>query len=266
MSKNVDAAESTKPDDDLELLNLTENEKVFNIGKNTRSALQKEESKVIFGVPKPGKKRKFMEVSKHYVAHRSSRNDLAKDANSSIPQSSELRGWRNSSKNDNTKEKLGADSKPKTKFGKLQGALGRVIPPRNPSVSNTKMTKDSSNHLKNASESENQAEKAPSTTDGATQVPIVFSSLPTSTDTIRTKRTLTSRASKGKLALAGDKLRKCEKALIDKPTKSTSESDVHEPRRSNRRIQPTSRVCYVSVTDNYVLIFFLPVNSFLQTL
>ncbi|XP_058778194.1 uncharacterized protein LOC131652367 isoform X2 [Vicia villosa] len=242
MSKNVDAAESTKPDD-LELLNLTENEKVFNIGKSTRSTIQKEESKVIFGVPKPGKKRKFMEVSKHYVAHGSSRSDSAKDANSSIPQGSELRGWRNSSKND-TKEKLGADSKPKTKIGKPQGALGRVIPPRNPSVSNTKMTKDSSNHLKNASESENQAERAASITDGATQVPIVFSSLPTSTDTIRTKRTLTSRASKGKLALAGDKLRKCggEKALIDKPTKSTSESDVHEPRRSNRRIQPTSRL------------------------
>ncbi|CAK8539492.1 unnamed protein product [Lathyrus sativus] len=242
MSKKVDVAESTNPDD-LELLNLTENEKVFDIGKNTRSALQKEESKVIFGVPKPGKKRKFMEVSKHYVAHGSSRNDSAKDANSSIPQGSELRGWRNSSKND-TKEKFGADSKPKTKFGKPQGALGRVIPPRNPSVSNTKMAKDSSNHLKNASESEGQVERAPSTTDGATQVPIVFSSLPTSTDTLRTKRTLTSRASKGKLALAGDKLRKGggEKASIDKPTKSTSESDVHEPRRSNRRIQPTSRL------------------------
>ncbi|XP_050907061.1 uncharacterized protein LOC127120606 isoform X4 [Lathyrus oleraceus] len=242
MSKNVDVAESTNPDD-LELLNLTENEKIFNIGKNTRSAFQKEESKVTFGVPKPGKKRKFMEVSKHYVAHGSSRNDSAKDANSSIPQGSELRGWRNSSKSD-TKEKLGADSKPKTKFGKPQGALGRVIPPRNPSASNTKLTKDSSNHLKGASQSESQAERAPSTTDGATQVPIVFSSLPTSTDTLRTKRTLTSRANKGKLALAGDKLRKGggEKASIDKPTKSTSESDVHEPRRSNRRIQPTSRL------------------------
>lgn len=53
MSKNIGDAESANPDD-LELLNLTENEKVFNIGKNTRSTLQKEESKVIFGVPKPG--------------------------------------------------------------------------------------------------------------------------------------------------------------------------------------------------------------------
>ncbi|CAI8589138.1 unnamed protein product [Vicia faba] len=238
MSKNIEAAESANPDD-LELLNLTENEKVFNIGKNTRSALQKEGSKVIFGVPKPGKKRKFMEVSKHYNAHGS----RVKDANSSMPQGSELRGWRNSSKND-TKEKLGADSKPKTKFGKPQGVLGRVIPPRNPSVSSTKMTKDSSNHIKNASQSDSQAERAPSTTEVATQVPIVFSSLPTSTDTLRTKRTLTSRASKGKLALAGDKLRKGggEKTSIDKPLKSTSESDVHEPRRSNRRIQPTSRL------------------------
>ncbi|MCI09952.1 serine-rich adhesin for platelets-like [Trifolium medium] len=213
-----------------------------------RSGLQKEGSRVIFGVPKPGKKRKFMDVSKHYVAHGSSKandkNDSGKIANFSMPQGSELRGWRNSSKND-TKEKLGADSKPKTKFGKPQGVLGRVNPPRNTSVSNTETAKDSSNHFKNASQSESQAERASNTTtDGVTQVPIVFSSLATSTDTRPTKRTFTSRASKGKLAPAS-KLRKGGggKALNDKPTKSTSESDVLEPRRSNRRIQPTSRDC-----------------------
>ncbi|GAU29323.1 hypothetical protein TSUD_226940 [Trifolium subterraneum] len=258
MSKNIDVAESANPDE-MNLLNLTENEKVFNIGKSStneskqdaqrmvRSGLQKEGPRVIFGVPKPGKKRKFMDVSKHYVAHGSSKandkNDSSKIANFSMPQGSELRGWRNSSKND-TKEKLGADSKPKIKFGKPQGVLGRVNPPRNTSVSNTETAKDSSNHFKNASQSESQAERAPdTTTDEATQVPIVFSSLATSTDTRPTKRTFTSRASKGKLAPAS-KLRKGGggKALNDKPTKSSSESDVLEPRRSNRRIQPTSRL------------------------
>ncbi|XP_012574498.1 protein SWOLLEN 1-like isoform X3 [Cicer arietinum] len=268
--KSMDAVESENPDQ-MNLLNLTENEKVFNIGKSSkneskqdarrmvRTGLQKEGSRVIFGIPKPGKKRKFMEVSKHYDAHGSSKandkNDSTKIANSLIPQGSGLRGWRNSSKND-TKEKSGsgADSKPKTKYGKPQGVLGRVNPPRNTSVSNasslttdltshTDMTKDSSNHFKNASQSEIQVEKSSyTTTDGTTQVPMVFSSQATSSDTLPSKRTFTSRASKGKLAPAGDKLRKGGggKVLNDKPTPSTS--DVVEPRRSNRRIQPTSRL------------------------
>ncbi|RDX90454.1 hypothetical protein CR513_27676, partial [Mucuna pruriens] len=236
MSKGIDAVESAKP----ELLNLTENDKEFNIGKSSKNANkldghrmvrngpQKEGSKVIFGVPKPGKKRKFMEVSKHYVAHESSkindRSDSVKLANFLMPQSSGPRGWKNSSKID-AKEKHGADSKPKT--------------------SHTERIKDSSNHLKNASQSESsKVERAShsATADGATEGPILFSSLATSVDAHPTKRASTSRASKGKLAPARDKLGKgeMEKALNDNPTKSAS--DVVEPRRSNRRIQPTSRL------------------------
>lgn len=268
LPKTLDTApaESAKPDE-MKLLNLTEHEKVFDIGKSSkneskqdshrlvRTGLQKEGSRVIFGIPKPGKKRKFMEVSKHYVGHGSSktvdRNDSVKSANFLMPQGSGSRGWRTGSKND-TKEKFVADSKPKT--GKPPGLLGgRVVSSKNVSVSGSlslatdlaghrAMTKDSSNHSKNASQCESQAGKAPTTasTDGGP----MFSSLATSTDTLRTKRTFTSRASKGKLAPASDKLGKGEgeKALNDKPTKSTS--DVSEPRRSNRRIQPTSRVCF----------------------
>ncbi|XP_027361724.1 uncharacterized protein LOC113869548 [Abrus precatorius] len=259
MSKGIDAVESANPDE-MRLLNLTENEKVFNIGKSSknenkqdahrmvRTGLQKEGSGVIFGVPKPGKKRKFMEVSKHYVAHESSRNDSVKLANFLMPQGSGSRGWKNSSKND-TRQKLGADSKPKTKSGKPQSG-GRVIPPKDISLSNafsltndqtghTERIKDSSNHFKNASQSESQVEREPySSTDGATQGPMLFSSLATSSDAIPTKRTSTSRASKGKLAPASDKSGKgeAEKVL------AKSASDVIEPRRSNRRIQPTSRL------------------------
>ena len=88
----------------LRLLDLTENDRVFNIGKYSknenksdahrmvRTGLQKEGSRVIFGVPKPGKKRKFMEVSKHYVAHENSkigdRNDSVKLTNFLMPPSS----------------------------------------------------------------------------------------------------------------------------------------------------------------------------------
>ncbi|RYR58695.1 hypothetical protein Ahy_A05g024579 isoform B [Arachis hypogaea] len=266
MSKNIDATESSNSDG-LRLLNLTENEKVFNIGNSSknenkldthrtaRTGLQKEGSKVIFGVPKPGKKRKFMEVSKHYVAQESKisdKNDSVKLANFLMPpQSSGPRGWKNSSKND-TRERLGADSKPKTsRSGRPHSAFGRAIPPKdNPSSASslssdlpghTERIKDST-HFKNASQGENQLEKAPYTTDGATQGPILFSSLATSTDAVPAKKTSTSRASKGKLAPAGGKLGKgeTEKPSND-PIKSTSDA-IEQPRRSNRRIQPTSRL------------------------
>src|SRR4051812_3278738 len=77
--KGTYASESANPSE-LRLLNLNEDHKVFNVGKNikneknsdahrlARSGLQKEGPKVIFGVPKQGRKKKFMEVSKHYVA------------------------------------------------------------------------------------------------------------------------------------------------------------------------------------------------------
>jgi len=110
---------------------------------------------------------------------------------------------------------------------------------------NTERIKDYSNHLKNASQSENKVERAPhSATDGATQAPILFSSLVTSVDALPAKRASSSRASKGKLAPARDKMGKVDsdKALNDNPIKSAS--DAVEPRRSNRRIQPTSRVSF----------------------
>lgn len=261
MLKSIDDVELVNPDE-LRLLDLTENEKVFNIGKNSkneikgdahrmvRTGLQKEGSKVIFGVPKPGKKRKFMEVSKHYVADRNNKvndgNDSVKLANFLMPQSSGFRGWKNSSKND-TKEKRGVNPKPKTVKSGKPSVSSRAIPPKdNPSASafshpndltdHTEKTKDSESHYKNASENENQLETATySVTDGAAEGPILYSSLATSSDAPSSKRTAPSRASKGKLAPAGGKLGKIEE---EKPmTEVTS-----EPRRSNRRIQPTSRV------------------------
>ncbi|XP_061337001.1 uncharacterized protein LOC133284060 isoform X2 [Gastrolobium bilobum] len=263
VSKDVDAVEAANPGE-LRLLNLTENDKVFNIGKNSknenkpdahrmaRTGLQKVGSGVIFGVPKPGKKRKFMEVSKHYVTDGTRKindgNDSVKLANFLIPSGS--RGWKNSSKND-TKEKLGAESKATIKSGKPQSVLGRVIPPKVNPLSNSNTNdptsrtriKDSSSHFKNASKSENQVERASSSgTTGAGAGPILYSSLATSTDSYPNKKTSTTRASKGKLAPAGRKLGnvEVEKGLNRNPVKSTSE--VIEPRRSNRRIQPTSRL------------------------
>ncbi|KAI9076483.1 hypothetical protein K1719_041469 [Acacia pycnantha] len=268
MLKGVDTVEPVNHDE-LRSLNLTENEKVFNIGKASknenkpdtqrmaRTGLQKEGSRVIFGVPKPGKKRKFMEVSKHYVADRKNKindgNDSVKLANFLMPQVPGSRGWKNNSKND-AKEKRGANPKHKTsKPENSQSVLDCSIPPQDNVLANafsrsddltdhTERIKDA-NHFKNASDNGTQMEATshPSV-DGAAEGPILFSSLPTSVDAPSSKKTFTSRASKGKLAPAGGKLGQIEeeKALNGDSVKSTSE--FIEPRRSNRKIQPTSRL------------------------
>ena len=78
ISENTELMESGKPKES-QLLPLSANEKKNNAGKSTGdenkpgaprkvSGLQKDGSRVIFGVPKPGKKRKFMEVSKRCIA------------------------------------------------------------------------------------------------------------------------------------------------------------------------------------------------------
>ncbi|KAK4262590.1 hypothetical protein QN277_028134 [Acacia crassicarpa] len=268
MLKGVDTVEPVNHNE-LRSLKLTENDKVFNIGKASknenkpdtqrmaRTGLQKEGSRVIFGVPKPGKKRKFMEVSKHYVADRNNKitdgNDSVKLANFLMPQVPGSRGWKNNSKND-VKEKRGANPKHKTsKPENSTSVLDCSIPPQGNVLANafsrsddltdhTERIKDA-NHSKNAPDNGTQVEAmSHSSVDGAAEGPILFSSLPTSVDASSSKKTFTSRASKGKLAPAGGKLGQIEeeKALNGDSVKSTSE--FIEPRRSNRKIQPTSRL------------------------
>ncbi|CAK8562718.1 unnamed protein product [Lathyrus sativus] len=264
-SKGTYASESANPSE-LRLHNLTEDHKVFNVGRTikneknpdaprlARSGLQKEGPKVIFGVPKQGRKKKFMEVSKHYVAGGASRindgNDSDKIADSLIPHASGSHGWKNSSKKD-TKEKIGADCKPISKSGKPRSVLGRVIPSKQKPLSNsrnndltsrTERSRDSSSHANSASQRENQMERASySETPGARQTS--NSSRASSTDSHPTKKPLTSRVSKGKQAHADGRWGKVEveKAMKGNSVRSTSE-EVPEPRRSNRKIQPTSRL------------------------
>ncbi|MED6146388.1 hypothetical protein PIB30_033997 [Stylosanthes scabra] len=257
MSKGIDAVDLVNPSESS-LLNLTENDKVFNIGNNSqndnkpdnhtmlRTGLQKEGSRVIFGVPKPGRKRKFMEVSKHYVEDGTNKtndgNDSARLPNFLIPQGSGSGGWRNSSKSD-TKEKQGAD--PTFKPIKPHSDLGRLTTTKesNLSTSHTKdltsqteRIKDSSSLSKDASQSENQEESASlSGLRAAGGGPILYSSLSTSTES-RPPKTYTSRARKRKLAPASAKSNRVQ---VEKVSSGTSEV---EPRRSNRRIQPTSRL------------------------
>lgn len=274
-SKSIDVVDSGKPEEPR-LLNLSANEKVFNIGKNSRTdnkpdatrtirtGLQKEGSRVVFGIPKPGNKRKFMDVSKHYAESQSDKvnetNDSVKFAKYSMPQGSGPRGLKNTSKID-TREKQGADSKLKgLKYGKLQSGSGKSAPQKDnlltdahsfpdgsSEMDHTGKIKDSGNRVEGVS-GKHTLSKIGSTynTDGRTQGPIVFSSLAPSSDITSSKKVSTSnarsRANKGNLAPAGGKLGKIEEGKVFSANPAKSTSNVAEPRRSNRRIQPTSRV------------------------
>ncbi|KAF9685410.1 hypothetical protein SADUNF_Sadunf03G0051700 [Salix dunnii] len=271
--KGLDSGGTDKPHEPT-LLDLTAHEKMFNIGKSmkdgngpdalrmARTGLQKEGSRVIFGVPKPGKKRKFMEVSKHYVADRSGKNnevnDPVKFAKYLMPQGSGSRGWKNTLKTESL-EKRTAASKPKVlKSGKQQNVSGRTIAQKSNSLTaavsasdgaatdHVAKNKSSISHVENTSEKHDLADFKPlSSSVGGAEGPI-FSSVSLSSDTLSSKKMSTSNAkpqqgSKGKLAPADGKLGRIEdKAVIGSSSNSTS--DVAEPRRSNRRIQPTSRL------------------------
>ncbi|EOY24313.1 G2484-1 protein, putative isoform 5 [Theobroma cacao] len=272
LSKGVDIKESGKPDD-TRLLDFSASERIFNIGKSTRdeskpdslrmirTGLQKEGSRVIFGVPKPGKKRKFMEVSKHYVADQSSKthetSDSAKITKYLMPQRSGPRGTKNKIE---LKEKRMAVSKPKVlKSGKPPSVSSRTIPQKD-NLSNTMVSepddavasdvskfKDSVSHAENISGKHNVMEfRSFSSSDGAAEGPVLFSSVALSSDA-PSKKTSTSNAkferiNKGKLAAAAGKLGKIEEEKVFNDNSTKTISEVVEPRRSNRRIQPTSRL------------------------
>ncbi|GMJ06117.1 hypothetical protein HRI_004280700 [Hibiscus trionum] len=270
LSKNVDIKESGQPDG-TGLLDLSASEETFNIGKSTRdeskpdslrmlrTGLKKKGPGVVFGVPKPGKKQKFMEVSKHYVADQSSKTCEASDSTKFtkylMPRGSEPGGTKNKTE---PKEKRMAVSKPKMlNPGKLPSVSSRSIPQKD-HLSNTMVSEpgsavasdvskleDSISHAENIPGKPNMMEfKSFSSSDGAAKGPVLFSSMALSLDAPPKKASASNakseRISKGKLAPAARKLAKIEEQVFnDKSTKTSS--DV-EPRRSIRRIQPTSRL------------------------
>ncbi|XP_057975889.1 uncharacterized protein LOC131163332 isoform X2 [Malania oleifera] len=270
-SKNFEMVDSGKPEGS-KLLALSVNDKVFNVGKNSkndgkpntlktiRTGLQKEGSRVVFGIPKPGKKRKFMEVSKHYVANQSTKineaNDSVKLSKFLMPQ-----GSRGASRVD-LKEKRAAESKAKVpKSGKQQNASSRTTTQKYNLLTSTLSAsqedtsrddldniKDSISQDENAIDQQNLKEFGSfANAEGAAEGPILFSSLPLPQDAPGSKKMSTStaksaRVSKGKLAPAGGKLARIQEDKIFNGNSGKSTSEVVEPRRSNRRIQPTSRL------------------------
>ncbi|KAL3499613.1 hypothetical protein ACH5RR_038706 [Cinchona calisaya] len=262
MSKNMDFAESGKLHESM-LLPLSANDNIFNIGstknenkpetlRTVRSGLQKEGSKVIFGVPKPGKKRKFMEVSKHYVSDRSIKNNAPNDsekfAKYLMPRGpgTGTHGWKNSFKVDSKEKQTAEFNKPMgLKAGKRSHMAARRLPPRDNSVISSasaskgaslsdKLAKNSTSNDENDSGQQNLVEfVSSSNVEGAGEVPISSSSQAPSLAGPRS--TKSERLKKGKPPPSGGKSAKVE-------AKGKPIPEAVEPRRSNRRIQPTSRL------------------------
>ncbi|KAF8098216.1 hypothetical protein N665_0271s0033 [Sinapis alba] len=199
------------------VLDLGVSETTFNIGTSTReegnpgplrmkrTGLQTQGAKVIYGVPKPGKTRKFMDVSKHYLSEASNKTrkqkEPAKPVKPILPQNPGPGSWRLPSKTI-SREKQTTASKPKTfkpapKTKEKPVAASRIIPRKDSNMESDDAVGQSGEN------------KGP--------------------------------AGKEKLASTEGRLGKIEedKALADSSSKAL---DGMEPRRSVRRIQPTSRL------------------------
>lgn len=248
-----------KPEESRSLV-LSEKERIFSVGKVTvedknsnlhkmkRTGLQKEGSRVVIGVPKPGKKRKFMEVSKHYIADRAPKisegSESIKFTKYLMPQGP--RGLKNTHKVD-FKGKAAVDLKPKMlRSGKVHVAQGRSMPEKDNSslsvVSTSSQdtalnTKASSLHHEKNKHNLNEAGSFSNTVKAA-EAPMLFSSLGIPSDVLSSQK---KTSSKGNRVPSGEKLARDEERSSDNNLGRTN-LDTIEPRRSNRRIQPTSRV------------------------
>ncbi|KAK4744613.1 hypothetical protein SAY87_010925 [Trapa incisa] len=187
-SKVMESANSQKSN----FLGLTDSDKECDIdedkdvgkmdkSKTRRAGLRKHDARVVFGVPKPGKKQKFMEVSKHYVDNKNNKiddmiNDSAKLANYLAPRVIGPHERRNI---------------PKVEL-RVKGNVKFKAKVLKPETVNAAKTKDSS-------------------------------------ETTRS-------------ALEKNELRIHEKDASDIEESMKATTEAAEPRRSNRQIQPTSRL------------------------
>ncbi|XP_019057233.1 PREDICTED: uncharacterized protein LOC104806728 isoform X2 [Tarenaya hassleriana] len=247
-------------------LELEASEKTFNIGRSTReenkpdslrmkrTGLQKKGSRVIFGVPKPGKKRKFMEVSKHYISEPASKtrqqNEPAISVKPMVPQSSGSRAWRTSSKSD-PRERQTTIPKPKNfkpasklkeKVGGAAKTMAQKEDSQNISASNLEADEaadQTAEHKATVSGIPTDIQSGETTEEQTALSSHDTSGIPTSKKTSASLKA--ERINKGKLAPADGRLAKIEEyEVLGKNSSKTS--DNVEPRRSNRRIQPTSRL------------------------
>ncbi|KAI3821839.1 hypothetical protein L1987_09412 [Smallanthus sonchifolius] len=218
-SENIDVVNLRKQEESRPL-SLSAHESVFNVGstrdnkvkthRTMRIGLQKEGPGVTFGVPRPGKNQKFMDVSKHYVADGSNitAHDSIKFTRYLIPHPPGSRGWKNNSRSD-PKEKQAAETKP------------QMLKSRKPPVPSVRTLSSKStinkSRLDPVSDGENQTGQRIQLEHGSS------SSIEDKSERLN-KRKFTP--------TTGGKTDKVENSL----------PELVEPRRSNRKIQPTSRL------------------------
>ncbi|KAJ6851375.1 uncharacterized protein M6B38_258700 [Iris pallida] len=272
LSKNIPLEDPGNPEESRPL-NLSAKDRVFSVGRNVReerisealkvkrTGLQKEGSRVVFGVPKPGKKRKFMEVSKHYVTDNkidktSEGNDSLKFAKYLMPQQSRL--WKNTSKVEPKGKQAGEFNKTRG----IKSLKSQTIQTRSTSEKDTSSLSATSvsnrgdgsrgalHNLRAGISEKTTLEKNP------VEVVSFPSSLGTSASLsldshMQALPGLPAAKKKSTSAAEGDSGAKGRStSSMVKPTRSEDKgeksvkemSDSIEPRRSNRKIQPTSRL------------------------
>lgn len=263
-SKDKNTNNAKKPEE-LKPLSLSQGEIVFNIGKSVvenksdalafrRPGLQKEGSKVVYGVPKHGKKKKFMEVSKHYDAGQSDKisegnasNRFAKHLMPQLPRPRE-----NTSKVDAIRGRRVGETRsrlPKPTKSQSVGGSSDSLPMHVPNCVSQRSfgfvgrSTSTSNNEKPTSEKNNPAlgvglrTEVPSVSELET-ASTVPSSKPNVSTTTRAKRKYVPTVSNTNRGI----LKTSEKTSSDSGEPRMTTSDSTEPRRSNRRIQPTSRL------------------------
>ncbi|KAI3689697.1 hypothetical protein L2E82_47663 [Cichorium intybus] len=202
---SVDLQESTERKFSFDVGKTSMDDKKTNTSRTMRSGLQqKERSRVFFGVPKPGKNQKFMDVSKHYVGDASNKNN-----------------------NNSVKKDFINDSKEKEVVEMKSKAPKFRRKPPVPCVVRTVAHKDKSKNVKDSvtadeklAGQQNDLGVGSSSNDVPLNTPKQSSS--------------SQRLNKRKIPPGNGK-----PTTVEVKETLTSES---EPRRSNRKIQPTSRL------------------------
>ena len=240
-------------------LALSDRDMIFNIGKSAvenkttrRPGLQKEGSKV-FGVPKPGKMKKFMDVSKHYVADQADRISEGTSTRFAKQSVTQVRRPRESNlKLDQRAKRVGDMRSRGLKSAKSQNVSTNSLPGKDPlsipvpgssalesSFAFAGNATSSSNPVNLTVEKNNSAQSTDLITDDALVADSRVHATP-SVPTTKKKPTTTDRAKRKYVPSMDNNLSR--RVLKTSEISGQTSSDSAEPRRSNRRIQPTSRV------------------------
>ncbi|KAK4728494.1 hypothetical protein R3W88_021482 [Solanum pinnatisectum] len=238
------------------LLPVSVTEKTFNIGSNKddskpntlrtmRSGLHKEGSKV-FGVPKPGKKRKFMEVSKHYVSDRATKSNAAPAHGSAkftkflMPQATGD-GWKTNSRTDLKEKQQTIEARRKLPKPSKPPSSARTL--KDNSITSTGDASGADHTVGDAIEDAKHEAQQPnvgnfvSNAEEGAEGPLKFRSEALPTNIPKKASTSSNRGEGMKKRIPISNLKSSKIDVKDKMI-----PEVSEPRRSNRKIQPTSRL------------------------